>query len=128
MLTGDLIVKVPNSIRAIGDEVKDMPEYLMEIIDECNNDLDIDEYITNEAFLSKAVLKSATGGAKDIIRVFETKTGEEFELSNFEYSLIEKHNGLRYYETDKLTALVIYSGKNRGSVEALIVRMIKEEN
>lgn len=121
-----MIVKVPTTVRAIGDRIEDMPEHIKDIIDECNNDLEMDHYITDEAFLKRAILKDPTGTSKDIYRIFESDEGE-FELTNSQYGFIEKVNGLRYYEDDDLKALVVYSNKKNGSVEALIFEYKKEE-
>lgn len=122
-----MIVKVPATVRAIGEKIEDMPGHIKRIIDECNNDMEMDHYITDEAFLTKAILRDAAGSAKDIVRIFETENGEEFGLINSVYGLLEKQNGLRYYEDDNLKALIVYSNKRTGEVEALFIDYKKEE-
>lgn len=120
-------MRIPPTAQIVGDKVEKMPKIIKDLIEDCENNAEVSKELDNELDLRRAEIHNPSGGAKDIIRVFETDQKDVFVLSNFEYSLIEKSNGLEYYEDDNLKAMVVFENYKGGRVEGIIVELKEDK-
>lgn len=86
LCSGPMIARIPEGITGLVCAVAtELPERLRRILEESEEE---------EAMLADAFLPQADGKSSEIRRVFADRSGHRIDISNKQFSVIEKYDGL----------------------------------